>query len=89
MLLPALFDIISLSFATVIMQIIPPLDWRFNIIAAALMVFWNLTWRDKEDSSEIFIVGDLQDLPGDIHQPAWHWRNPPEIQDPANQTTYG
>lgn len=54
-----------------------------------LFILWALTWRDEEDSSEIFIVGDLQDLPGDIHQPAGHWRNPPEIQDPANHTASG
>lgn len=57
--------------------------------AALLFFFWALTWRHEEDSSEIFIVGDLQDLPSDVHQPAGHWRNPPEIQDPANHTTPG
>lgn len=43
------------------------------------------TWRDKKDALQDLVLGDLQDLFGDIDQPpdgGWH---PPEIQDPARK----
>lgn len=40
------------------------------------------TWRGEEDSSQVFIVGDLEDFSCDVYQPASHRWDPPEVQDP-------
>ena len=43
------------------------------------------TWRDKKDALQDLVLGDLQDLLGDVNHPpdcGWH---PPEIQDPAQK----
>lgn len=46
---------------------------------------WFFTWGGEEDSSQVFVVGDLEDFSCDVHQPASHRRDPPEIQDPDKQ----
>lgn len=43
------------------------------------------TWRGEEDSSKVFIVGNLEDFSCDVHQPSSHRRDPPEVQDPDKQ----
>ena len=40
------------------------------------------TWRDKENALQDFIPGHLQDLLGDVDQPAHGRRHPPEVQNP-------
>lgn len=46
---------------------------------------WHSTWRDEENTLQDFVLGDLQDLFGDIHQSPHGWWYPPEIQDPERE----
>lgn len=64
------------------------IKWKKCFCPRISNLFWKkvvcpcFTRRGEEDCSQVVSVGDLENFTRDVYQPAGHWRDPPEVQDP-------